>query len=140
MAYGPYISYALPTITGHTARLNNNTVRVTWSVENITCFMFDEVSINCGEDIEEDTEEDMEDEEMSLLVTGLDPDTEYTCSMSGVLTQVVDNPRIREVVVVTVTIPRAGMCVGNAPLKHYNYPARACAARGKVISRGWWCP
>ena len=20
------------------------------------------------------------------------------------------------------------------------YPARACAARGKVISRGWWCP
>ena len=21
-----------------------------------------------------------------------------------------------------------------------NYPARACAARGKVISRGWWCP
>ena len=21
-----------------------------------------------------------------------------------------------------------------------NYPARACAARGKVIGRGWWCP
>ena len=20
------------------------------------------------------------------------------------------------------------------------YPVRACAARGKVISRGWWCP
>ena len=23
---------------------------------------------------------------------------------------------------------------------HDHYPARACAARGKVISSGWWCP
>ena len=118
VAYGPYyISYALPTITGHTARLNNDTVRVTWSVENITCFMFDEVSINCGEDIEED----IEDEEMSLLVTGLDPDTEYNCYLSGVVTEASQVARKREVVVVTVTIPRAGMCIRNAPLEHYNY-------------------
>ena len=115
VAYGPYISYALPTITGHTARLNNDTVRVTWSVENIMCFMFNEVSINCGEDIK-----DIEDEEMSLLVTGLDPDTEYTCYLAGVVTEASQVARIREVVVVNVTIPRAGMCVGNAPLEHYS--------------------
>ena len=122
VAYGPYYtSYALPTITGHTARLYYDTVRVTWSVENFTCFMFDEVSMNCGEDIE-----DIEDEEMSLLVTGLDPDTEYTCYLSGVVTEASQVARIREMVVVTVTIPRAGMCIGNAPLEHYNYDGGAC--------------
>ena len=29
-------------------------------------------------------------------------------------------------------------CIINLELHVHYYPARACAARGKVISRGWW--
>ena len=55
----------------------------------------------------------------SGLVTGLEPDTEYICSVSGVwtemVTEMVGNPRIREMAMVTVranTLSRGTcMCV-----------------------------
>ena len=31
-------------------------------------------------------------------------------------------------------------CVRLITPRAHAHPARACAARGKVISRGWWCP
>ena len=44
-----------------------------------------------------------------------------------------------ESIVLPVTSLVPNMSQGAYGYFHF-YPARACAARGKVISRGWWCP
>ena len=101
--YGPFVSYPdndipMVSVAGYAA--GPDSIRVSWSVEISTCFMFKATLISCG------TLVASEDEEMSGLVTGLQPDTEYTCSVHGVWSessQLLDTPDpwISEAIVVT---------------------------------------
>ena len=103
MMYGPFVSYPdndipIVSVAGYAA--GPDSIRVSWSVEISTCFMFEATLISCG------TLVAREDEEMSGLVTGLQPDTEYTCSVHGVWSessQLLDTPDpwISEAIVVT---------------------------------------
>lgn len=111
VTYGPFLSYQdsdLPVLMDVAGRsVGSDTIRVSWTVDGSICFVFGEVSVSCGSVVAS------ESEGSSGLVTGLVPDTAYNCSVSGVLTEMM-NGMIREVVMVTVranTLPK-GMYVG----------------------------
>ena len=82
--YGPFVSYPdndlpLVTVAGHS--VGREAIRVSWSIENSTCYMFDSISVSCGSVVASDGAGN------SRRVTGLEPNTEYDCSVSGVWTE-----------------------------------------------------
>ena len=82
--HGPFVSYPegdLPVVTVAAHPAGPDAIRVSWSLGNSTCFVLDSISVSCG------SLTASEGEGNSRLVTGLLPDTEYSCSVSGVLTE-----------------------------------------------------
>lgn len=121
MTYGAFVSYQdddFPAIMDVTGRpVGSNSIFVSWTVESSMCYMLEDISVSCSSVVV--TSEVVVASEgggMSRLVTGLLADTEYSCGVSGVLTEAgqLEAPRIREPVAVTVstnTLP-GGMWLG----------------------------
>ena len=148
--YGPFVSYQdenLPSFAFAQAHpVGPDAIDVIWGVQSSSCYSIGNITVNCG------TVMAPRGEGISQLVIGLEPDTEYVCTVSGIMTEnspTVDTPRIRELVTVNVTattLPRGKYYYVGVGGPHFglhsqttrlsedsNGPSRRCRARGSHL-------
>jgi hypothetical protein len=111
VVYGPFVSYQdgeFPDVQVAGRPVGSDRIRVSWTVQSSPCYVLEDVGISCNSMMVP-----LEGNGTSQLVSRLEPDTEYNCTVSGVFTENGELRRIREMasfVGVTNTLP-SGMQV-----------------------------
>lgn len=107
--FGTFLSYqddSIPTVNVSGLPRGSDSIDLSWSVSSSACYAFGNVSVSCNSA----NPVMVGAGETSRSVTGLQADTGYTCVVSGVFTEVVESPVVREVVAASAranTFPRS---------------------------------